>query len=97
MKMSHQPIGAPGRRNWSRTKLIRSRSPQARAGWRLERLFSALQDRLVKVLRRAGVVTFEEADRAPQKYLPRLNARFALEPADPDLAYPQWPTGLDPS
>jgi hypothetical protein len=59
----------------------------------VERLFGTLQDRLVKELRRAGAATLEEADRALQKYLPRFNARFAQEPADPDLAYLQ---SLDP-
>lgn len=75
-------------------ELIPSSSPQARG--RIERLFGTLQDRLVKELRRAGAATLEEADRALQKYLPRFNARFAQEPADPEWAYLQWPTELDP-
>ncbi len=75
-------------------ELIPSYSPQARG--RIERLFGTLQDRLVKELRRAGAGTLEEADRALQKYLPRFNARFAQEPADPEWAYLQWPTELDP-
>jgi len=75
-------------------ELIPSSSPQARG--RIERLFGTLQDRLVKELRRAGAATLEEADRALQKYMPRFNARFAQEPADPEWAYLQWPTELDP-
>jgi transposase len=75
-------------------ELIPSYSPQARG--RIERLFGTLQDRLVKELRRAGAATLEEADDALRKYLPRFNARFAQEPADPEWAYLQWPTELDP-
>ncbi len=75
-------------------ELIPSYSPQARG--RIERLFGTLQDRLVKELRRAGATTLEEADRLLQNYLPRFNARFAQEPTDPEWAYLQWPTELDP-
>jgi len=75
-------------------ELIPSYSPQARG--RIERLFGTLQDRLVKELRRAGAATLEEADDALRKYLPRFNARFAKDPAQPESAYRPWPEELLP-
>ena len=66
-------------------QLITARSPQAKG--RVERLFGTLQDRLVKALRRANASTLEEANQVLQKFLPRHNARFAVEATQPGSAY----------
>ncbi len=75
-------------------ELIPSYSPQGRG--RVERLFGTLQDRLVKELRRAGAETFEEANRVLEVFLPRLNVRFGQAAADPQPAFLDWPSELDP-
>jgi hypothetical protein len=59
-------------------KPIFARSPQAKG--RIERSFETLQDRLVKELRLAGVSTLEQANAFLDTYLPKYNARFAIEP-----------------
>jgi len=58
---------------------IFANSPQAKG--RVERLFKTLQDRLVKELRLAGISTVAEANAFLETYLPKFNARFAVEPA----------------
>jgi transposase len=65
--------------------LIAARSPQAKG--RVERLFSTLQDRLVKELRRAGATNLAEANAVLVAYLPRFNKRFMQEAAEPGSAY----------
>ena len=75
-------------------ELIPSYSPQARG--RIERLFGTLQDRLVKELRQAKVGTLEQADPLLLEFLPRFNARFAKDPAQPESAYRPWPEELLP-
>lgn len=60
-------------------KLTYARSPQAKG--RVERLFGTLQDRLIKELRLRGISTIEEANKFIEKeYLPKHNAKFAVEP-----------------
>lgn len=55
-------------------------SPQAKG--RIERLLATLQDRLVKELRLAGVITLEQANRLAQTvYLPAHNHKYAVAPA----------------
>ena len=76
-------------------QLIQAYSPQARG--RIERLFGTLQDRLVKELRRARATTREQADRLLVDFLPSFNARFAMQPPQPELAYRSWPPELDPN
>jgi len=66
-------------------QLIAARSPQAKG--RVERLFGTLQDRLVKALRKAQASTLEEANQVLETFLPRHNARFAVEAAQPGSAY----------
>ena len=66
-------------------QLIAARSAQAKG--RVERLFGTLQDRLVKALRRANASTLEEANAVLKTFLPRHNARFAVEAAQPGSAY----------
>lgn len=72
---------------------IGARSPQAKG--RIERLWGTLQDRLVAELRLAGARSIAEADAVLADHLPRHNARFAVEPADPEPAWRAW-THPDP-
>ena len=68
--------------------------PQAKG--RIERLFGALQDRLVAELRLAGITDQAAANAFLPGFLARYNARFAQPAAQPELAYRPWPQGLDP-
>jgi hypothetical protein len=70
-------------------------SPQAKG--RVERLFETFQDRLVKELREAGAASPEDANRVLDDFLPRFNARFHQQAAQPGSAYRPWPTDLRPS
>jgi transposase len=76
-------------------QLIAARSPQAKG--RIERLWGTLQDRLVKELRKAGASDLESANRVLAAYLPKFNARFRMEAAQPGAAYVPWPPEQDPS
>jgi hypothetical protein len=69
-------------------------SPQAKG--RIERLFGALQDRLVAELRMAGVRTHVGANTFLRRFIPRYNAHFAKPAAHPRPVYRPWPTALDP-
>ena len=60
-------------------ELICANSPQAKG--RIERLFSTLQDRLVKELRLRKISTIEEANKYLPKYIKQHNKRFAVEAA----------------
>jgi transposase len=75
-------------------RIIPAYSPQAKG--RVERLFETLQDRLVKALREAGACTLEDANRVLEDFLPRFNARFKKQAAQPGSAYRQWPADLRP-
>jgi hypothetical protein len=67
-------------------EVIPANSPQAKG--RVERSFDTHQDRLVKELRLAGISTMREANGfLRDRYLPRHNARFAVEPANPTDAH----------
>jgi hypothetical protein len=72
---------------------IFAHSPQAKG--RIERLWGTFQDRLVVELRLAGATTLAEANQVLGTFLPRFNARFAVPPAQPGLAYRQPPSTLD--
>ena len=76
-------------------QLIAARSPQAKG--RIERLWGTLQDRLVKELRKAGANDLESANRVLAAYLPKFNARFQVEAAQPGSAYVPWPAERDPA
>jgi hypothetical protein len=76
-------------------QLIAARSPQAKG--RIERLWGTLQDRLVKELRKAGACDLESANRVLAAYLPKFNARFRVEAAQPGSAYVPWPSERDPA
>ncbi len=69
-------------------------SPQAKG--RIERLFGALQDRLVVELRLAGISDQQAANAFLPDFLARYNARFTRPPAQRPSAYRPWPRGLHP-
>jgi hypothetical protein len=73
-------------------EVIPAHSPQAKG--RVERSFDTHQDRLVKELRLAKISMVPQANRFLHKrYLPRHNARFGVEPANPTDAHrPLLPT-----
>ena len=61
------------------TQLITAHSPQAKG--RIERLFSTLQDRLVKEMRLAQINTIEKANIfLKDTFVPWYNNRYAVEP-----------------
>ncbi len=55
-----------------------------------------MQDRLVKELRKAGANDLQSANRVLAAYLPKFNARFQVEAAEPGSAYVPWPEERDP-
>jgi hypothetical protein len=61
--------------------IIPAHSPQAKG--RVERANGVFQDRWVKELRLAGVSTIEEANAMLPAFVDKLNARLAVEAADP--------------
>jgi transposase InsO family protein len=62
-------------------ELIHARSPQAKG--RVERLFKTLQDRLVKELELAKIITHDAANHYLKTiYIPEHNAKFAVEPLE---------------
>ena len=64
---------------------IFARSPQAKD--RVERMAETFQDRLVTELRLADARTIGQATALLQDFLPRFNARFAVQPEHTDAAY----------
>ena len=64
---------------------IFARSPQAKG--RVERAAGTFQDPLVTELRLAGARTMDQATAVLQDFLPRYNARFAVQPEHPEPAY----------
>lgn len=64
---------------------IHARSPQAKG--RIERLWGTLQHRLVIELRLAGVSTINQANDFLPSFIDRFNQRFAVQPAQPELAF----------
>jgi hypothetical protein len=73
---------------------VAARSPQAKG--RVERLWGTAQDRLVIELRLAGATTIEQANVVLAAWLVRHNARFAVEPSDPEPSWRPVPGGLAP-
>jgi hypothetical protein len=73
---------------------IPASSPQAKG--RIERLFGALQDRLVAELRMAGIREKEAANAFLPGFIARYNARFAKPAAHAEPVYHPWPAGVDP-
>lgn len=72
---------------------IAAHSPQAKG--RVERLWGTLQDRLPHELRLAGVMDIKAGNRFLSAYLKRYSARFAVEAAEPGLAYRSLDSALD--
>ena len=68
---------------------IRALSPQAKG--RVERLWGTLQHRLMVELRLANARTLEEANEFLVGFIGRFNRRFAVEAADPELAFTPAP------
>ena len=64
---------------------IFARSPQAKG--RVERMAEIFQDRLVTELRLADTMTMDQATAVLRDFLPRFNARFAVQPDHPETAY----------
>ena len=64
---------------------ICANSPQAKG--RVERANGVLQDRLLKALRVAGISTIDEANAWLPLFLAPHNARFAVDPFDPQDAH----------
>jgi transposase len=74
-------------------EVIHAHSPAAKG--RIERLFGTLQDRLVKEMRLAQVVSLAQANRFLERYLPLYNQRFRVEPAQPADLHRRVPAQLD--
>lgn len=72
---------------------IAAHSPQAKG--RIERLWGVLQDRLVKEMRAAGIMSLEQANDFLPDFIDRFNQRFAVEPADPNPAWVEVGPELD--
>ena len=64
---------------------IFAQSPEAKG--RIERANGTFQDRLVSELRLCGAKTMAEANTALEVFIPRFNERFAVPPAQPEVAY----------
>ena len=64
---------------------IFARSPQAKG--RVERAAGTFQDRLVTELRLSDARTMDQATAVLRDFLPRYNARFAVQPEHPEPAY----------
>lgn len=67
---------------------IQARTPQAKG--RVERLFQTLQDRMCKAMRLAGISDIDSANAWLGEHLRGHNARFAVQPADPQDAHRPW-------
>lgn len=75
-------------------RLIWAHSPQAKG--RVERSFKTHQDRLIKELRLARISDLASANKYLQEvYIPRHNARYAVQPRDPRDAHRPLLRGQD--
>jgi transposase len=74
-------------------EVIHALSPQAKG--RIERLFGVLQDRLVKEMRLAGIMTKAQANAFLTGYLLRYNERFTVCPANETDAHVRLPSHVD--
>lgn len=72
---------------------IFARSPQAKG--RVERAAGTFQDRLVTELRLARASTIAEAQAVLERFLPRVNERFAVAAREPELAWRPLDAALD--
>lgn len=72
--------------------MIAARSPQAKG--RIERLWQTLQSRLTVELKYHGIKTTQEANPFLREYLPKFNARFAVEAKKQESAFRPVPEGM---
>jgi hypothetical protein len=72
---------------------IAAGSPQAKG--RIERSWGTDQDRLVLLLRLAGATDRAASNRVLADYLVDRNARFSVQPAEPEPAWRAVPPGID--
>jgi hypothetical protein len=70
-------------------ELICANSPQAKG--RIERLFSTLQDRLIKELRLKNISSIEEANNYLPKFIEKFNAKFSVEPKEKENFHEKIP------
>ena len=74
-------------------RIIAARSPQAKG--RVENKHGLTQDRLVKELRLAGINTIDAANAFLKTWLPKINERFSVLPADAADLHRAAPIGKD--
>ncbi|MEO5918479.1 MAG: ISNCY family transposase [Candidatus Limnocylindrales bacterium] len=72
---------------------IHALSPEGKG--RIERMWATIQGRLVAELRLEGITTIAAANAYLPGFLARLNARFGVPAASPEVAYRPLPDGLD--
>lgn len=72
---------------------IHALSPEGKG--RIERMWQTIQGRLVAELRIAGITTIAAANAYLPGFLVRLNARFGVPAAQPEIAYRPVPDDLD--
>jgi len=65
--------------------LIFAKTPQAKG--RIERIWETLQSRLPVEFNLAGITTMEEANAFLSDFMKKFNAKFAVEPRDPESAF----------
>jgi hypothetical protein len=65
--------------------LIPARSPQAKG--RVERLWDTLQSRLPVEFKIVGITNIHEANQFLLSYIPKFNEKFAVKPANSEVAY----------
>jgi len=65
--------------------MISAHTPQAKG--RVERLWGTLQDRLPVWFKLEGVAGIEQANMAIERFMSDYNARFSVEPAEPESAF----------
>lgn len=73
--------------------IIHANSPQAKG--RVERVLRTFQDRLIKEMRLENIKTKDQANRFLEKYLPKFNQRFSIEPLNPTDLHRPIPKNLD--
>lgn len=71
---------------------IPARSPQAKG--RIERLWGTLQERLTVHLRLVGATTLQQAEAALPGFIERYNQRFAVPPAQAEVAFKPIPAHM---
>ena len=69
--------------------LIPARSPQAKG--RVERLWETLQSRLPVEFKIAGITSIDQANDFLKQYIPKFNAKFAVEATNPEPIFRPLP------